>query len=64
MGSKEETTNRSRLEAMTDVELAEVFCDWLWMGCAKCPGRKLCVLGEGTANGLVKWLGLPPEEKA
>ena len=48
-------TNREKLRAMTDEELAEYVCNIDRM-CSGCPGVRLCTYLGGHANGMIKWL--------
>lgn len=47
-------TNFDRIKAMSVEELAKFICDCT--DCDRCYGRELCILGDGVANGLVKYL--------
>ena len=54
-------TNREKLRAMTDEELAKYVCDLDKM-CSGCPGSDLCEFGDGHANGMIKWLQAEAED--
>lgn len=56
-------TNADRIRAMTDEELAKFMCEWCNCDIGYCPGVSLCTPSLGKANGLVKWLQQPAEEK-
>jgi hypothetical protein len=47
--------NREWLETLSDEDLAEVLCE-SHEYCSGCLGYTLCELGDGHANGLLKWL--------
>lgn len=56
--------NADRIRAMSDEELAHWICKKM-MSCSSnvCPGADLCQSEDGVANGLVKWLKQPVEDK-
>lgn len=56
-------TNSDRLRQMNDTELAEFLCGACDCTTGKCPGEDLCTWGDGHANGILKWLQQPVEEK-
>lgn len=54
--------NYDRIVAMGVVELAEFICNNT-RECANCAGLSECVMNDGKANGLIKWLRMPAEER-
>ena len=53
-------TNFDKIKRMTIEELAKFICDCT--DCERCYGRDLCKIGDGVANGLVKYLESEVEE--
>lgn len=49
-------TNGDKIRKMSDEELAKMLCHSLNCSFTNCPGYALCRMGDGTANGMVKWL--------
>ena len=49
-------TNAERIRSMTDEELAKMLCHRHNCSFTNCPGYDLCKMGDGPANGLLKWL--------
>lgn len=47
-------TYEEKIRSMTTEELAKFLCKFL--SCDRCPGRDICYLGDGSANGLQKYL--------
>ena len=43
-------TYEEKIKSMTTEELAKFICKLL--SCDRCPGRDICYLGDGNANGL------------
>ena len=55
-------TNAEKIRQMTDEELAKTLCFGRNCNSVSCPGYDMCEMGDGPANGLVKWLQRGVEE--
>lgn len=54
--------NIDKIKRMNDEELSSFICG-ASRGCDYCNGYDLCVLGDGEANGMLKWLNQKVEEE-
>lgn len=55
-------TNYDHIQRTSKDDLAEYLCGLT--DCPNCPGEHLCVAGNGTANGLKRFLEQPYQEDA
>lgn len=54
-------TNYENLKQMDSDELSVTICDMMGV-CDKCPGREICTVWDGKANGLKEWMKMEVEE--